>query len=736
MTNSPRNTKQQRAKHRASLTFRMNVLFFLIFLIFSALIFRLGYMQIVKGEDYVSELQRKEEVRINTSVPRGRILDRYGRILVDNVPENAITYTKLPSTKRAEMVEIAEQLAELIDMPTKRVTQRDKLDFWILRNEKEALAKVTQDEINKMRDDNPEIEEKDLNAKVDQLIRDRITDEELATLEGREMEVLAIYREMQTGYNLSPQIIKSENVTNDEFARVSERLSDLPGVNTTTDWKRVRIAPIAVLGRTTVPSKGLPKAKLNFYLAREYSRNDRVGESYFEAQYEELLQGQKSVVKKITNKAGQVVETVTTFEGEPGKDLVTTLDYELQQRTDEIVERYLLELKQSGSSYTADRAFLVMMDPNTGEILSLVGKKIETDKETGEPYIIDFSYGAFTTHYEVGSAVKAATLLTGYRHNAITPGQLIVDEPIKLGGTQVKSSIFNRGGRMTIDDLYALERSSNVYMFKTVMAMSGLSYYANMGYPRDFEVLQKLRNGYAQFGLGVLTEVDLPGEAKGVQGELDTGGLLLNYAIGQFDTYSTMQLAQYISTIANGGKRLQPHMLKEVRNPSEDGQTLGTLVQDVQPRILNYIDNTEEQLKHVQEGLRRVYSGTYGSARGAFANAPFTGAGKTGTAQTKLTDRDRGIVGVDTLNLTHVGYAPFENPQIAYAVVIPWATTNFDISLPTANRIARESVDAYFELQKKYTDTGVSTPATGQAILPTPTEDQLNEDEEEKVVNQ
>ena len=736
MPDSPRNNKQQRAKHRASLTFRMNVLFFLIFLIFSALIFRLGYMQIVKGEEYVRKLQATEEVRINTSVPRGRILDRYGRILVDNIPENAITYTKMPRTERAEMIEIAEQLAELIEMPTKRVTQRDKLDFWILRNQKEAQAKVTQAEIDKIKEDNPEMETSDLNAQVDQLIRDRITDEELASLEGQEMEVLAIFREMLTGYNLSPQIIKSENVTNDEFARVSERLSDLPGVNTTTDWKRVRIAPIAVLGRTTVPSKGLPKAKLNYFLAREYYRNDRVGESYFEAQYEELLQGQKSVVKKITNKAGQVVETVTTFAGEPGKDLVTTIDYELQQRTDEIVERYLLELKQSSSSYTADRAFLVMMDPNTGEILSLVGKKIETDQETGTPYVIDFSYGAFTTHYEVGSAVKAATLLTGYRHDAITPGQQIVDEPIKLGSTPVKSSIFNRSGRMTIDDLYALERSSNVYMFKTVMAMSGLSYYANMGYPRDYDVLQKMRNGYAQFGLGVKTEIDLPGETKGVEGKLDTGGLLLNYSIGQFDTYSAMQLAQYISTIANGGKRLQPRMLKEIRKPSEDGQTLGTLVQDVQPRILNYIDNTEEELKHVQEGLRRVYAGSNGSARGAFANAPFTGAGKTGTAQTKLTDYARDLVGVDTLNLTHVGYAPFENPQIAYAVVIPWATTNFDISLSAANWIARESADAYFELQKKYAETGVSTPSTGQLILPTPTEEQLNEDEEEKVVNE
>ena len=131
--------------------------------------------------------------------------------------------------------------------------------------------------------------------------------------------MLAIYREMMTGYNLSPQIIKGENVTPEEFARVSEQLAELPGVNTTTDWKRVRLSSLAILGRTTVPSKGVPKSKLNHYLARDYSRNDRVGESYFEAQYEEILQGEKSVVKNLTNKKGQVVETMTTFEGSQGK---------------------------------------------------------------------------------------------------------------------------------------------------------------------------------------------------------------------------------------------------------------------------------------------------------------------------------------------------------------------------------------------------------------------------------
>ena len=106
-------------------------------------------------------------MRVNTSVARGRIFDRYGRILVDNEPENAITYTKMQTTKSAEMLETAEMLAKLIDQPTDKVTLRDKLDFWILRNPDEATAKVTQEEMNEYRLQNEELETKEINAEIE-----------------------------------------------------------------------------------------------------------------------------------------------------------------------------------------------------------------------------------------------------------------------------------------------------------------------------------------------------------------------------------------------------------------------------------------------------------------------------------------------------------------------------------------------------------------------------------------
>lgn len=696
------------------------------------LIFRLGYMQIVKGEEYVRLLESKEEVPVNTSVPRGRMYDRYGRILVDNHPENAITYTKMQTTTTDEMLNIAEKLAQLIEQPTKRVTLRDKQDFWIIKNHDAAYEKVTKAEEAKIRA-KENITTSQINAEIDKLVRERITNEELLQLSEKDLEVLAIFREMTSGYNLSPQIIKSENVSAEEFARVSERLTELPGVNTTTDWKRVKLSSLSILGRTTVPTKGIPKEKLNYYLARDYSRNDRVGESYIEAQYEELLQGQKTVVKNITNKKGQVVDTTTIYEGEPGKDLVLTLDSELSAETEKIVEEELLKLKSQGASTLLDRAFLVMMDPNTGDILSMVGKKIENNPETGKYEVYDYSYGTFTTAYEAGSAVKAATLLTGYNLGAITPSTILGDEPIWLKGTEAKKSIFNHGGYISMDGLSALEQSSNVYMFKTALLINGTPYSYRMPLLLNQNTFPKMRNSYAQFGLGVKTGIDLPNEFSGVRGPSGPtdGGKILDLAIGQYDTYTPLQLAQYISTVANGGYRIQPHVVKEVREPSKDGQSLGQLVTEIGPTILNQIDNPLSDLNYVKQGLRRVYTGSKGTAKRQFGNAPYTAAGKTGTAEVMYYGDLRQYRGQYSLTYTHVGFAPYENPEIAYAVVIPWASTNPNQPFSANNDIARKALDKYFELKAKYKSEKVTESDVKQTILPAITKDKIGEDEEE-----
>ena len=602
-----RKADQAKIRQRKQIVLRMNFLFFSIFVLFSLLIFRLGYLQIVKGEEYSRELEKKEEIPVNTSVPRGRIFDRMGLVLVDNDPKNAITYTKMTSTTSVEMLKVAEQLAALIEQETKRITPGDKRDFWILKNSKAATEKVSIKEQERLEKDS-KLSRTELQKKINRLTRKRITDEEIDSFTEEELEVLAIYREMMSGYAYSPQIVKSGNVTDEEFATVSERLGELPGVDTTTDWERVRRSDNTILGTTTSPIEGIPKSREKYFLARDYSRNDRVGKSYIEQYYEDLLKGQKTIVKNIKDRSGRVVETKTIRQGEPGKDLILTIDSELQETLENIVSDKLLELKRKPNTGELDRAFLVMMNPNNGEVLSLVGKQVVTNPETGKLEIWDYAFGTFTALHEAGSTVKMATLLTGYQENVVRIGETKIDEPIRIGGI-TKRSLFNQNSRVAVTDIEAIGRSSNVYMFRIAMAMAD-SKNSSEGAKRIREnAFDTFRQSFASFGLGTKTGIDLPGESGGLIGDSNSIGILLDLSIGQYDTYTTLQLAQYVSTIANGGYRVAPKVLKEIREPSEDGKILGPLIQETEVNILNRIQNTDAEIAQVKRGMHYVYYG-------------------------------------------------------------------------------------------------------------------------------
>ncbi|QMT18802.1 penicillin-binding protein 2 [Planococcus maritimus] len=701
-TPQKRRVSLAKSKLQSNTTFRMNILFFAIFLLFSMLILRLGYLQIVKGEDYARAIARTEEVAVNTSVPRGRIFDSAGRLQVDNEPVNSITYTKMQTTKSSEMMEVAKELAKLIEKDTKKVTLRDKQDFYIQLNTESATEKVTAEERAAIEAEDATQKEKQ--QKLDALIREKITDEELDSLTDEQLEVLAIYREMSSGYALSPQIIKGEGVTDEEFAVVSERLTDpkLEGVNTITDWKRVKMTDLTILGSTTTPDQGIPANRLDYYLSRDYSRNDRVGTSFLEQQYEDVLQGQKSIVKNVTDGRGRVIETETVDEGEPGKDLVLTIDSELQYELEQIVEEKLLALKAGPNSQLVKDAYLVMMDPRNGEVLSMVGKRVGED-EDGKRIVSDYAFGTFTAAHEMGSTVKGATLLTGYAQDAVEIGEVHIDEPLKFAGTKQKNSIFNTTpfNRIPLNDIMALERSSNVYMFKIALEIANRQYQYNSPLSVAPESFNLMRNSFAQFGLGAETGIDLPNEGTGYPGGTYPGPKLLDLAIGQFDTYTPMQLAQYISTIANDGYRMQPHVVKEIRQASPDGETLGPIETIIEPKIMNRINNTQEEIDRVKEGMRNVYIGSSGSARAQFSDTPYTAAGKTGTAEAYFFERGHELHGTLNVNIAHVGFAPYEDPEIAYAVVIPYVTTDPTKVPRTNNEIARAAADKYFELKEQ-----------------------------------
>ncbi|WP_246145506.1 peptidoglycan D,D-transpeptidase FtsI family protein [Bacillus rubiinfantis] len=680
------------------------MLFFIVFLLFSVLIFRLGEIQIVFGDDFKREIERTEDITVSNPVPRGKMFDRSGQVIVDNTPLNAITYTKYQNTSQKEMVETADKLAEFLDIDTKKVRDRDKKDYWIIKNPKAAKKLITKKEW-KLYDD-----KKWEYKKIYQLQLERIPNSEIDQYSKQDIKAIAIFKKMNSGYALAPQIIKNKDVSAAEFAAVSENLESLPGVDTTTDWDRKYVfgdTLKTILGNVSSSEEGLPKESLDKYMAKDYSRNDRVGKSYLEYQYEDVLHGQKAKVNNKTDKAGNVLSQTVVSEGQRGKDLVLTVDAELQKKVEKIIEEEMWKAKrQYGSTGLLDRAFVVLMDPHSGEILSLAGKQLVRDKDTGRLEMQDYAQGTFTTSYNVGSAVKGATVLTGYQTGAIQPGTVLKDEPIKIANTPVKKSWKTFG---SINDLRALQVSSNVYMFKTAIKIAKGNYVPNQSLWIDTNAFNTIRRSFSQFGLGVRTGIDLPNEMTGFPGSETLPGKLMDLAIGQYDTYTPIQLAQYVSTIANGGNRMQPHIVKEIREPVMDNNTeLGPIIEEIQPKVLNRLEMKDEWIKRVQQGFHMVMQVGDGTAVSYFKGKSYDPAGKTGTAQAFYYGSDRSRWGTPVMNLSLVTFAPYNNPEVAMAVVVPWA---YQGSGPALNHFIGERVmDAYFNLKKeRKTDKGKKT---------------------------
>ncbi|WP_078552823.1 peptidoglycan D,D-transpeptidase FtsI family protein [Bacillus alkalicellulosilyticus] len=648
---------------------RLNLLFFVVFILFSALILRLGFVQIVQGEEYVKVLERTSNVTARIDAPRGLMYDRFGNIVVDNELELSITYTPGRSTGHDEKLTVARKLERLIEVDEdalSKITFRDKQDYWILLHQEEARALVTPEERREL-DGDPK--------KEYELTLKRITEDMLETFTDEELRVLAIKREMDRGYALAPQRIK-QGINEEEAHIVGEHLFELPGVDILRDSSRKYVYGDtfrSLLGRTG----SIPREKIDYFLSRGYERSDIVGTSFLELQYEEALRGQKALVESVTSRGTVIGEREQL--GQRGNDLVLTIDMELQQSVQEIVDT---EVEAGAASFLDKKeAYIVMMNPKTGEILAITGYDGD---ETG----------ALNKSFAMGSAVKGATMLAGFHEGVVSPGEVIYDRPIQLPASPPKKSHENMGN---INDLVALERSSNIYMFYIAMRTAGYNYGSNCCWRDIPGTYMTLRNYYGQFGLGTETGIDLPSVSSGLSGGVGLPGNLLDLSIGQFDTYTTLQLAQYVSTIANDGYRMQPHLVKEIREPSRTKEDLGPVVYQHQPRIMNRIEMADSHIKRVQEGFRRVvtpgYRGTWGSA-----GFSYEAAAKTGTAQVRVpVERNGNRVLLDGNNQTLVAWAPYDDPEIAVAVVVPHVRTKD--AYPISRRIMKESMDTYFQLK-------------------------------------
>lgn len=597
--------------------------------------------------------------------------------MVSNKANLAITYTRGKNIEGKDILPIANKVNELINVPVDpNLTDRDKKDYWLANPEnlKAAQARLT-DQDKEDEKGNKITDEGTLYAKA----VEKVTPEEIA-FDDRTLQAVTIFKRMNAASQMNTVFIKNEGVTEGEIATIGEHTAEISGVSTGTDWTRDYSqsgALRSLLGTVSTEKQGLPAEEVDEYLKKGYARNDRVGTSYLEKQYEDVLQGKKAKSEVVLDNNGKIVSQTPISKGEKGSNLKLTIDSNFQNKVDEILQRNYSQIVKTIGPYS-ENAYVVAMNPQTGAILAMSG--VSHDLQTGE--VTPNPLGPILNFEVPGSVVKAGTLTAGYEAKVLQGNDTLLDEPIILAGTNPKSSWWNSGGRnaqMQLTAEQALEYSSNAYMMKVVFKLMGVNYYPNMVFPYeigDDKVFKELRNAYAEYGMGIKTGIDLPGESPGYvnkdfkdPAEAPKGGNLLDLSFGQYDNYTPLQLAQYVSTVANNGIRVQPHVVEGIYGNDENG-ALGKILKEIEPKVLNKVNISEDQIGILQQGFYNVVNGT-----SQFTTAPglksdkFSIAAKTGTAETQATDAN-GVVHT-TVNSNLVAYAPYENPEIAISVVLP-----------------------------------------------------------------
>ena len=656
----------------------------ILVLLFTIISLRLYQVMLREQSKYEEELATLATQTVEgSSTPRGRILDRNGKVIVDNKAVKTIYYNKDKNRSTEEEIELAYTVSEHLSLDYDKVTDRSKREFFVAKNSSKMNDRIKDSEWEKY-------EQRKLDSNdIYELKIERVTDEELAAFTEADNKASYLYYLMNKGYSYDDKIIKNEDVTEEEYAYIAENNETLPGFNTRLDWERVY--NYGDTFRTILGNVGtIPSEEKEEYLAKGYSLNDTVGTSYIEEQYEEYLKGKKAIYQTINSHELELVS-----EGKRGNDIVLTIDIELQQQLETILNEEILSTKGQANTEYYDRSYAVITDPNTGEILAMAGRQAVSDGNGGYK-TVDCTTGIMTDPMTSGSVVKGASMLVGYNTGAIKPGDYQVDECIKIAGTPQKCSWRTLG---RINDIDALALSSNVYQFKTAMKVAGATYQYNKPLVINEEAFDIYRNTFKEFGLGVKTEIDLPVESLGYTSDNKAPGLLLDFVMGQFDTYTPIQLSQYIATFANGGSRLQPHLLKEVR-ASTDDESLGEVIYTFDVNVLNTVNTTPEYLNRVKEGFYAVMNTSYGLGREYIADI-YDPSGKTGTSQSaKDTDGD-GVNDTDTVSTAFVGYAPTTSPKMAITVTSPnstWENSRNSYSTLVTRRISRRASDAYFAL--------------------------------------
>lgn len=661
---------------------------FVVSVLLAAIVLRLVVLQVVEGESYLVQSKNKLTNSVEVPAARGIIYDRNGHPLITNRVGFSVQVV-YGDTQSDKMNDILLSLVNLLQKNDDIYVDSLPIDnesFYY--NFKDDETSTAEEKIKAFKDKYKIPQSADGKKSLKYLanrykVDNRYTYSDIRKIVGMRYELES--RGLAYG---SPVTVASD-VSGASIAVIKEQSDYYKNITVVTSpFREYECGTLAahILGRVGV----IYKEEYETLKDKGYGMNDVIGKDGMEKYLEQYIRGKDGRIN-LSRELGTQTLAPDEIAAVPGNNAVLTIDYDLQKTAEEALASTISAIKAKGAK-SDDKAgadagggAVVAIDVNTGEVLAMASyptfdpalfdeNYAKLSKDTGKPM---FNRAASGT-YAPGSVFKIITAIAGLEEHVVTPTETIVDKgQYEHYGQTFNCWIWTQShtthGAQNVSS--AIENSCNYYFYEVGK---------RLGEKKIFEYASKV-------GLGKKTGIEIEGESAGILANEEYKkevfdqvwypGDTLQMAIGQsFNLFTPLQLANYIATVANGGTCYKPHLTKCIRDYST-----GEVITEIQPKIISKLNMSDSTYAAVTKGM--LLGSRQGTSSAAFSDFPINVCSKTGSAQ----------INIGSANGVFASYAPYENPQIAIAVVIENAGSGAALA-----PIAKQIYEKYFNLNFEY----------------------------------
>lgn len=639
---------------------RYNILTTIIYIIGIILLIQLFNLQIVHGEEYRetsnSRLTRESVVR----AARGNIKDRMGIELVRTETGYSV---EIYSTKvnDEELNNSIKRFVEILE-----ANKDEFVDNLPIEVEPFEFTMDSEDEQKAWKNNN-NIDE---NANAEQVFNTLKEKYEISENDNETArKIMAVrYEITRNGYSNTKSVIIARDISNTSAVQIREQNAKLSGMNVVTE--PIVSYTSGSLASHVIGYVGAISAEEYETRKDTYRNDDIIGKDGIQKVFEEYLKGTDGVKQVDMTVDGAITSEYISEEAIAGSDIILTIDANLQKVAEDALEQNIKDIAagEYGEKYDADAGAVVVMNVNTGEVLAMASYPNYNPGRYAEEYTQDDGSGKYMNRaisgvYAPGSTFKMVVASAGLDTGEITTSTLINDNGIYPYGDRQACWYYRSYGvgHGYLNLTQAIKYSCNYFFY-------------DLGYRLGIDTIAEYA-GY--YGLGKRTGIELLGEERGTVASREyaesrgNGWYIsdtLSAAIGQsYNNFTPIQMARYISMVANGGKNVDVTLIKSIINPdgtevskeeieSHTKETIGT-----ENEVKEDLDISKENLDAIRAGMKGVTSESGGTAYSTFSDFDIDIAGKTGSAQTGIEGEAHGWF---------VGFAPYENPEIAVVVFV------------------------------------------------------------------